>query len=543
MAISGLHIGLVAAWAFVAGRLLGAWLPGLRRRGTLGGRVCACAGAIGYAALAGFTIPTVRALLMVLMAALSPGLRDGASAWRVLSAALLAVLLWQPLAPLSSGFWLSFVAVAVLLLPALRVAPRRVQRRPAAMMTAGVATAMIQLRLSLALAIPLLGLFGGVSLVSPLANLAAVPIFAFLVVPLTLVGTLLAALGLTDWPLLLAAWLLERVLDWLGGLAAWSAADWVPMPRANWSIWLGAMATACLAWPGWLPARWLMLPLLGPALLGAPPLAPPVELRVVVMDVGQGLAVLVQTRGHSLVYDAGPRFARGDAGAAVAVPVARHYGVRVLDTIVISHADADHAGGLPSLRRAYPGARVWRPAFEASAAIGDAACVSGRAWTWDGVRFEFLHPEAGPAPTGRSRNDTSCVLLIQSPHASVLLPGDISMAVEGRLVRRLPPVSLDLVLAAHHGSATSSGSGFVAAARARHVVIANGYRNRWGFPAADVQRRWQESGACLWSTAEHGALVFEVIPRRGLALRWFFRGPRAPVWTLRGPAHGDCVGI
>ncbi len=537
MAISGLHIGLLAGLGLWSGRRLARVLAGLPwiSRPAMAGPLFALIAAAGYAALAGFSIPTSRALIMVAVGVSANLLSRTVGAWRTLSAALFGVLLFEPLAPLSMGFWMSFAAVACLLSGSTAV----VQSAP----TARMRLLTTQFRITLGLAPLAALLFGQFSLVSPLANLLAVPIVGLIVVPLALAGAVTAWLGLADWPLRVAAAILEMLLALLSSLGELPFAALDVLPRAGWAWLLAAVAVSAGLWPVPFPARWVALWLFGPVLLGAPPVSVPARLRVTVADVGQGLAVVVQTRHHALLYDTGPAYDNGDAGRSVVVPMLRHLGLAELDRIVVSHSDTDHSGGLGSVLQRYPGTLVVTSGA-ADLGLADALpCHAGQKWSRDGVQFEILYPPMERGTRLRSDNDRSCVLLVHTATASVLLTGDISRRAERELRRQLAarwPGPVDVLLVPHHGSATSSGAGFIAATRPRFAVISAGFRNRWGFPKPAVVARWSATGACVLNTAVTGALEFTHRPGSGMALQTAWRQYHRHLWSAVSESPKPC---
>ena len=496
IAISGFHVGLVAGFgALLAAGLwrllprLGRWLP---RQVTAG--VAATLFACGYALLSGGALPTVRTVLMIAVVALARCGRRPAGAVAALALATLAVLLVDPLAPLVAGFWLSFAGVAWLVwclpthgLPAWR----------AFLSAQGVATLGL---------LPLtVALFGQASLVGPLANLLAIPWWSLVVVPACLLGVAAETLH-TGWGT--PAW-------WLAGHAfepSWRLFAWLAQGRfALWWLPEGAWFALPLAVLG---AFWLLLPRGVPgkplaALLWLPLLLPDLDLpregeaTVTTLDVGQGLSVLVRTRGHALLFDTGPAVADGfDAGERVVVPALHALGVHRLDRIMVSHGDADHAGGLDAVRRELPALEVLGPA---GAPIPlQTACRAGQAWAWDGLRFEVLHPARG---FPYLRNESSCVLRVDTAHGAVLLTGDIGQVIERGLLRTRPAaLKAQVVLVAHHGSSESSDPGFVRTTGARLALVSAGADNRFGHPQRQVVRRWQGEGAEVLNTADSGAL-------------------------------------
>lgn len=497
VAISGFHVGLVAgfaAWLAMAGWWL--W-PALGRRWPRpqAAAVAAVLGAAGYAAVAGFALPTVRTALMIAVVAAARLARRPAGAWQALSLALLAMLLLDPLAVLQAGFWLSFAGVAWLVwcLPA-QGGGRHVLRDFLA--AQGVA--------SLGL-LPLGAvLFLQASLAGPLANLLAVPWWSLVVVPLSLLGTALEALhaGSGGWALRLAAACFEPSWGLFEHMAASPfALAWLPEAR-GWALPLAMLGAFWWLLPRGLPGRPLALLLWLPLLWPPRELPAPGGVELNVLDVGQGLSVLVRTRNHALLYDAGPAVRDGyDAGERAVLPALRALGVPRLDQVVLSHADQDHAGGWPAVQRGMPVADSLAPARAPVAVQGP--CEAGRRWNWDGVEFGFLHP---PPHFPYLRNEASCVLRIASRHGTVLLPGDIGEVVERRLLREPALLRADVVLVPHHGSGGSSSAAFVAATGARVAVVASGHGNRFGHPRQEVVRRWQHSGAEVLATSRSGAV-------------------------------------
>ena len=269
-----------------------------------------------------------------------------------------------------------------------------------------------------------------------------------------------------------------------------------------------AGGSAILIWPRPMPGRWLvLLPILAIITGLSERKIPP--LRFVVMDVGQGLAVLVQTPDYTLLYDTGPRYRAGDAAKSVVLPVLRHFGVQQLDTLVVSHGDADHAGGAHTVLDAFPGVRLLAGDAVLPTILHRETCVAGQSWSQGGVRFDILHPQATAAGRLIDDNDHSCVLSIRLGASSILLPGDIERSAEAMLLRDQLIGPYTLVVAPHHGSATSSSAGFVTATQPEAIIFSTGFRNRWGFPASAVVARWRALNACILNTAATGALVFE----------------------------------
>lgn len=507
MAISGLHIGLVAGLCMLCLRALWPRLPGLGER-LAAPRAAALAGLAGagaYALVAGLSVPTQRALIMLAVALGAVWLRRPVQPLQGLAAALTLILIIDPLAVLSAGFWLSFGAVAIIL---YGFAGRA--RRP------GGAPAWGRLQLGLALGLLPLGLtyFQQAPLLAPLANLLLVPWVGLVVVPLSLTGVLLLPLASVPGGLLLrlADLALAPVWPLLEFLAALPGASWTQHAPPAWSLPLAALGVVLLlaprGWPGRLPG----LVLLAVPVLTPPPRPAEGEAWLTVLDVGQGLAVVVETRGHDLVFDTGPRYtADFNAGEAAVLPYLRARGRSRIDTLVVSHGDSDHSGGAAALLEALPvGELLEGPGFSA----GGEPCMAGRRWEWDGVRFELLHPPPG---WNGDENNGSCVLRIEAGGQAALLAADLERAGEGALLagRGRGALRAEVLLVPHHGSRSSSSAAFIAAVAPELAVVSAGYRNRWGFPHPEVVARYRAAGARVLNTVEQGAL--RVVLGRGEA--------------------------
>ncbi len=528
MAISGLHVGLVAGLAFGLASL--AWrLPGVSvllvdaRRVGAGAAILA---ALVYAALAGFTVPTQRAAVMVVALMLAIAARRPVAPATLLGRALLAVLLLDPFAVNEAGFWLSFSAVALIFYGISgRLAVRRSPGR-----SIWWRYGRIQCLLGLAL-LPLgFRFFGEYPVAAPLANAFAVPWVSALVVPPVLAGTLAS----TFLPSVGAA-LLE--LGHLALSALWHGLELldrhVPVLPAGpalprWQM-LAALAGALiLVAPHGLPARWLGALWMAPLLFPSPVLLPEGALRVAVLDVGQGTAVVLRTRDHTLVYDTGPRFsARFDTGAAVVVPYLRHHGVRTVDVLVLSHRHQDHVGGAESVLE---GAVVEGIMTNVSAwAEGATPCREGRKWEWNAVRFSVLHPPPDARDTG---NEGSCVVRVDAGESSVLLTGDIGEPSERTLIDR-HHLQADLLLVPHHGSATSSSPAFLDAVNPRLALASYGYRNRFDLPDRQVMARYRSRGIPVLGTVTEGAIEVDLFPDGTMSEAQRFRRERVRYWQWR----------
>lgn len=456
--------------------------------------------AFSYALLAGFGIPAQRTCLMLTVAALAMLSSRNVGVGRILLLALAGVLIPDPWAVLAPGFWLSFGAVAALLWISLQIIPGR--RAGGNWRAWGLGFLRTQWAATLATLPILLWVSQQFPLVSPLANLLAIPLMSFLITPLCLLAALLIAW--LDFPLLGLAHALMaglmKLLEWLAAFPLWQP------PRAGfWSVLLAALGVGLLLLPRGVPGKGAGLVLLLPLLFWPTPSLAPGALRTTVLDVGQGQAVLLETAGHRLLYDAGPAYGSDDAGRRVVLPYLQQRGISALDMLVVSHRDKDHAGGLDSLRLALPVRQLVASMPELE---GGRLCARGQAWEWDGVRFSFLHPEPGRPLDGK--NGDSCVLRVETASGRLLLTGDIGVAEEALLVDGQGPLlSAEVMLMPHHGSTTSSSLPFVAAVGPRLALASAGYRNRFQHPRPEVLERYEGLGAQVWRTDRDGALVLD----------------------------------
>ena len=526
--ISGLHVGLVATFAL--------WLArGVARLVTPGAwRLAvwpwwlAAASAAGYAMLAGLEPPALRAMIMALVGLWVASGRHAPGPWQAWWLALGLVLSVDALSAWRPGLWLSFSAVALLILIWQgRARPRGL---------GGWLWALVRTQLLLA---PLMGAavllaFDRLAPAAPLLNLIAVPLVSAVLVPLGLLGWLTAWLP----PLSSLCWgLFGLLVQALAALLELGVA-WLPLwqPAPSRVVPLGlALGMAGLLWalPGL--ARRLRLAatlalMLVPLGLPAPsPVLAEGQLRVRVHDVGQGQLIELRTAGYRALYDTGPRFASGFMPLAGLWPPGQRF-----DEVIVSHADQDHAGGLPALRDAHWVGRVLAPPGEALG-LPARPCTAGRRWWRDGVSFRILWPPRETA--GLSANDRSCVLLVRAGAQRLLITGDVGRGAERRFLDEVAP-GITLLVAGHHGSATSSGLQLVRRLAPRHVIFSAARHNAFGHPADRVVRRYRAVGSCLWSTAQDGALTLwlgDGTPPGILAER--------PAAWRRGGVGGGCLAL
>jgi len=364
-------------------------------------------------------------------------------------------------------------------------------------------------------------LFQQVSVVSPIANAIAIPVVGLIVVPLTLIGMMLPF----DWVLQLAhqlmAWCM-LLLEWLSSL---DGAVWEQRAPPGWAVVAAMCGALLLLAPRGTPGRWLGFAGMLPLLVVAPAALQPGALQVTVLDVGQGVAAVVRTANHTLLYDTGPAYGpQADSGNRTIVPFLRAAGLSRLDAMIVSHDDADHYGGAASVLQAVPVEWLLTSLpdpdpllLQADQAI---RCFAGQSWEWDEIRFEIVHPllaSYDDAATGK--NDRSCVLRISAPGARLLLPGDIERHAEAALaLAHGEALRADVLLAPHHGSRTSSTPAFLQAVNPRLVVFPVGYRNRLKHPHPEVVERYESFGSRMYRTDRDGAVTLTISPHGAITV-------------------------
>lgn len=545
VSISGLHITMIAALAALAAGAAWRRVPFLLRRAGVPTvrALAAIAGGLAYCLLAGWGIPAQRTLLMLSAVALAQCLRLRLPAATLLAGAAALVCLWDPWAVLAAGFWLSFGAVACIFLnDSGRVAAAAAWRdRLRAGLRIQAAITIGQIPLTLAI-------FGQVSFVAPVANALAIPLVSYVVAPLALAGTALCLLG--TWGVTAGAGLLhgaEAVFGWLAQVLQWltlPAWSWIALPAPPpWTIGLAVLGCAWLLAPAGWPARgagacWLVPMFCWPAAHPAPG-----ALWVTALDVGQGMAIVLESADAVVVFDTGPRYsAEADAGGRVLVPYLRARGITRIDALVVSHQDIDHAGGAASVLRSLSVDRVWtsvEPGHRLLAGAHDVRrCEAGQGLALGSLSLQVLSPPAALYAKPRaSTNARSCVILVRQGDAGVLLTGDVPARQEQDLVGRWPDVAAGLLVAPHHGSHSSSSEALIAAVRPRWVSMQLGYRNHFGHPHPEVVQRYREHGVVIVRSDESGAAQWRFEPGGPVALeRW--RVDHARYWHNRPPDGG-----
>lgn len=523
IAISGLHIALFAGFGVWFVRMAWKLAPRLTLRwpAPLIEAVASIVFATGYATVAGLGLPTRRALVMIGVLLAATLFRRARAPVQGLAFAVIALLVFDPLCVLSAGFWLSFVGVAWLM---FCLGGRGEHQRWWREIFSAQGVASLGL-------LPLtIWFFGQSSLVGPLANLIAVPWICFVVLPTGVVGALLQlALPAVGAPLVHLAggalqglwWLLER-------MAAWPGALWYFPEPSLWAFALASLGAFWLLLPRGMPARGLglilMLPMLAPARTGLEY----GEFEALMLDVGQGLSIVVHTRDHALVYDTGARFPSGfDLGEASVVPALHALGVTRVDRLIVSHGDNDHAGGAAAVLAAFPLAAV-ESGEPDRLVIPSTQCLGGESWDWNGVGFRIVHPHA---PLSARANDRCCVLEVRTGDNELVLTGDITSAVEEEVAGAIVPIGRHVVLQVpHHGSRTSSSEQFIDALRPELALVSAGYRNHFNHPSPGIVARYAGAGVDLLNTSQSGFVDVRFAAHRSPQIVELGRIDRHPYW-------------
>ena len=517
MAISGLHIGLAGLFGYtVAGRL---WRLSGSLSQILPARqvaiLAALLSALGYSALAGFPLPTTRALTMLAVYTLGAVSLRRYSPETCLGISIFVVVCLNPLDTSSAGFWLSFVAVWIIfrsqkLLPLPKSAQVNLLTgnpdRRARMLRGVLSLGVIQCSLFLGMFPVMAFFFSEVSLVAPIANFLVVPVFGFTVVPMVLTGVITILLGgdqLGEFLLVSSGWLIENLLAVVRPLTYLQLST---LTLSNNAVLVLLSMIPVLAFAFWRRSWLLGLPaitLMGILLVWPQSDLKPGSFRLHLLDVGQGLAVLVQTAGHMVLYDAGPQYGQFSLGEAVVVPAVRRYGQDSIDLAVISHLAADHAGGLAGIQKSIPIRMI--VSGEPMGIPGSEACSRGRVWKWDDVVFEVLWPTRDLNLSG---NDQSCVIQIRSETGTALLTGDIERFPERALIKLAgKTLQSDILLVPHHGSRTSSSERFIELVSPEVAIVSRGSSNRYGHPHPAIRQRYLTRGIRWFDTGMLGQIT------------------------------------
>lgn len=499
LAISGLHLGIIAGICMLLLRFVWRFTPMAR---TVSAPWFAACGAliicIFYALLAGMSIATQRAIIMLSVLLWGTLSKRKVSSTQIFCLALLLVLLWDPFAILALGFWYSFLIVGLLLYAFRGQRNTGIQQfiKPQIVITLGL------LPLSLLF-------FPQTSLIAPLANILAIPWVGFAVLPCCLIAVSLLPFMPELSALLLkcAAYNLELLWTLLEKLAVFPILTWrIPEQDLGLILLAAFLGTFCLLLPRGLPGRWWgvfgFLPLI---FVHSTPI-PYGQADFTLLDVGQGLATVIRTQNHVLVYDTGAKLPSDfDLGARVVAPYLQGIGIKKIDTLMISHGDNDHVGGAPGLLHKIHAKKIITSEAQTLSEYRPELCVAGQQWEWDGVQFSVLHPQSGEFI--KKRNDRSCVLMIHAGKHKALLTGDIEKKSEQQLIDLYgDELQADLMLVPHHGSKTSSSIEFIQNVQPKYALIPVGYKNQYGHPKEQVLQRYADQQISILRTENDGAI-------------------------------------
>jgi competence protein ComEC len=550
MAISGLHIGLAALFGYFLIRRI---VPVFIMKRIPAQHVALATGlilALSYALIAGLSIPTQRAIIMLTVLSIMTLLRRNSRPVDALGLAMIVVLLFDPVAVLSAGFWFSFSAVAVIY---INVVSGSKTDFSVLNKLKNILKQWLRLQLMISLfLLPLsLFMFQQGSLISPLANLLLIPYVSFLVVPVVLLAIICSFLfqDLAAVLFNLAATLLDFIWPLLSYLSAQPYAFWVKGDVDVIELILASTAMLLFYFSkdisrfaeirfnksksptntifGYWSFRFFGCLLFIPIVTTDNSLLSEGEYQLTLLDVGQGSAAVIRTENHALVFDSGARFSeKMDAGSSVLIPYLRSQGIAKLDRIIISHGDMDHIGGAQTLMDSFPeadllGQDIDSLVLQKTGTDKKQYCYAGMQWQWDGVEFTILSPEeitVSPAKTEK-RNNHSCVLHVSSASGSVLLTGDIEKLVEYQLLRRYPDqLAADILMVPHHGSNTSSSQAFISVVNPKISLISVGYENRYKLPSRLVTARYEAINSELIRTDKSGAVTIKVLAEEGISV-------------------------
>jgi competence protein ComEC len=518
--IAGLHIGLLTGLVYSIVNFL--WRRTklvLWRPAQDAAAIAAIVIAIGYAALAGFSIPTQRALIMIMVFMLAFVWRRNLSLGIGLSLAFIIVLIINPLATLSVAFWLSFAAVSFIFFGfSARFHPGGLWWKYGRMQWV-ISVGVIPFTLLM---------FQNASFISPIANALVIPVVGFIVVPLSLLASVLSLFSSFAASLLfhLATAVLNVVWHILTFFASFPLLSWQHAVPAIWTFFAAVLGFLLLLAPRGLPLRWLGVIYCLPLILCHVPTPLSGTAKFTLLDVGQGLASVVQTEHHVLIFDTGAKFgANFDMGASVVIPFLRASGINKIDMLVVSHGDNDHIGGAQSILAVYPSQQILTSVPDRFPNNQASLCLAGEHWQWDGVSFEFLYPTTSQLGLD---NNSSCVLHISAGNKSVLLTGDIEASAETYLLAtQKAALSATVLIAPHHGSKTSSTWNFIQAVKPNYVLYPVGYLNRYHFPNTIITQRYHDAKVSQWRSDTTGAITFTLDGKTPVKMEAYrFSNPR-----------------
>ena len=521
IAISGLHIAVVASFAFFPIMLLWRLFPGLNEAlpVRIAGAIVGTLFAICYAMLAGFTLPTQRALLMVIIGMWGLISKRNYDATTILSFALILVLMWDPLAAMTISFWLSFLAVFLIL-----YFIKRQKEKPRWMVI------KLQIFLSLAMLPLTLLFFGSASLTSPLANLIAIPWVSLVIVPVSLVALLMMPVStfIATQLLSFSAFMIDILFKSLA-LISGSALSMVSFTEVpDFLLIVAFLGLLVLILPKGFPGRWLGILLVLPILFHPKEKLKENEFTYTLLDVGQGYASVLSTQNHTLIYDTGVKVSDTfDMGKLVLSPYLKSKGIKKIDTMMISHEDIDHRGGANYLYDNFDIDQII--SSDKSLFADSTACLADQKWQWDGVNFEVFSPFAG---FSGNDNNRSCVLKVWNQHHSLLLTGDIQKYAERALLKsHAKQLKSEVISVPHHGSKTSSSEEFLSQVSPQIGLISAGYRSRFGHPKPSIVKRYEDAGIELLDTVNHGAISLHFHADKKAIGREYYRLDNEGFWS------------
>jgi len=537
MAISGLHVGLAALFAYVLTRRI---VPSHVAKRVPIQHVSLVVGllvALLYALIAGLSIPTQRAIIMLSVLSMMLLIRHNHRPVDALGFALMAILLVDPLAVLAVGFWFSFAAVAVIF---LSISSPSTQAQMATVPVwdkiFSILKQWIRLQLTISLfLLPLsLFMFQQVSIISPVANFLLIPYVSFLVVPVVLLALVFTFLSpiIAEYLYTLAANMIDFIWPALHYLSNLPYALWIN-GEVGFLVLISATIVLFIVFfiiNGTLfnvikkcnkrnKKIIILISCITTILFTLSFLVTDKsdlssgEYSITILDVGQGSAAVLQTKNHVMVFDTGAKFSdKLDAGSSVIVPYLRSQGMKSLDYLIVSHGDNDHIGGAQAIIDSYSTVIVLGQDLESLQTEAKQNCYDGFNWQWDGVGFEILSPEDNKQRPLQvvKRNNRSCVLRVSSEFGSVLFPGDAERKVEKRLLAlHGKQLVSDVLIVPHHGSNTSSSSSFIDAVNPAIAIFSVGYKNRYKLPNKKVLSRYMLKNIKLVETAKSGAITIQ----------------------------------
>lgn len=501
-AIAGLHIGCIAAIVYLIANFLARCYPRLLLSlpAPIIAQACALSVAIFYSLISGFALPAKRAIIMLATANAALMLRKKINLWHIFATALFIVLVFDPFAVLSESFWLSFFTIFLIVYTTMgKIKLSRIWQHLGA----------IQMTITVGLLPLLFYFYKEISLITFFANFIAVPWVSFLILPFCLLAMFFLYLipSLAYYCLLIANVNLHYLLQLLSFLSHWKFATWQFALHSLPEVLCLIVAILCLLTPRGVPLKWLSLFWFA-SILYKPIHKPPTHAYyLTILDVGQGLSAVVETKNHLLVYDLGGKFKdKYDSGEQVILPFFHYQAIRTIDKLVLSHGDNDHIGGLKTTLAEI---RVKEIITSVPEKIANNAnlCLAGTRWEWDGVKFEIIYPTTETLHLG---NNSSCVIKIDNGYASTLLTGDIEKFAEESLLSSEQALKSTLLIAPHHGSKSSGLKAFIAAVSPSYVIYSAGYLNRYHFPHPAIVAAYQDIGAKSLLTATSGAIQFKI---------------------------------